>query len=573
MAQIIDKIVSKPGWSDKINNEQLVTKWRTELVEQGVLAVHFDLIVRLLKQMRVAPKRTRYGYDEHEYDENMFAKYMDHFRWKRFEIQCGCSCVICSEGYGADTDYYDVPDFICICMPKVIPERDKYLAKMVVKSQLISSEVRDKLMEELVELESRKPDWHPGSKNKVRDLVHPSLFCYVDSITKLLPPDQRVNKDTAEPGLLQWLPAEVDIDGESVKFVSEINNLPKEDNHELYSTLEHIFGLFLPGLKTCLAKYCVSRQEKLDADMPTQVLPDDETTSKSSDDVDSDSSNDDVDLAKSKSLPDDDSSGEDVDRTKSKSLLDDDVVTSKTQCIDSDINSDSDEEIKRDGGSFQAKGEGLAKHRYLVDSSDDESDANDDKPLPKRLQVIVKLANTVLTPDGKEDFEGGSWHLEGIESEHIVATCIYYYNVHNIEDSNLYVRIPMRNPEEMVYPQGEYHALPIHYLVAGQQNAPAVQHLGSVSTNEGDCLIFPNFVQHKVSKFNLKDPSKPGTRNILLFWIIDPNTKILSTGDVSNEGMTLDDAKVYRELLMYHRKMHIDERSKIYTAELSLCEH
>jgi hypothetical protein len=43
----------------------------------------------------------------------------------------------------------------------------------------------------------------------------------------------------------------------------------------------------------------------------------------------------------------------------------------------------------------------------------------------QRLQVIVKAANYVLAP--RQTYEG-SWHVEGMKHEHIVASGIYYYS-------------------------------------------------------------------------------------------------------------------------------------------------
>ena len=58
-------------------------------------------------------------------------------------------------------------------------------------------------------------------------------------------------------------------------------------------------------------------------------------------------------------------------------------------------------------------------------------------------QVIVKLASVVIpavstgagTSAGDGVFPGGHWHLEGMETERIVATGIYYYEMSNIQVS------------------------------------------------------------------------------------------------------------------------------------------
>lgn len=41
--------------------------------------------------------------------------------------------------------------------------------------------------------------------------------------------------------------------------------------------------------------------------------------------------------------------------------------------------------------------------------------------------MIVKLANIELTPENPR-YTGGSWHVEGMASENIAASGIYYYH-------------------------------------------------------------------------------------------------------------------------------------------------
>lgn len=55
------------------------------------------------------------------------------------------------------------------------------------------------------------------------------------------------------------------------------------------------------------------------------------------------------------------------------------------------------------------------------------------------LQVIVKLANIVLTPE-KPKYGGGSWSVEGQPNESICATALYYYDSENIADNSLSFR-------------------------------------------------------------------------------------------------------------------------------------
>lgn len=57
----------------------------------------------------------------------------------------------------------------------------------------------------------------------------------------------------------------------------------------------------------------------------------------------------------------------------------------------------------------------------------------------RTVQVIVKLANIVLTPE-QPRYEGGGWHTEGMRNEEIVASGIYYYDEENIGESRLAFR-------------------------------------------------------------------------------------------------------------------------------------
>ena len=123
----------------------------------------------------------------------------------------------------------------------------------VVKSDTaVSPEIKDALQEEVKRFEDEIPeklkDWHPGSDEKVLDLVHPSLFPLVYGKTRILyegetttlanciercgegetvdiPSDEEIFEDSNESDIsifsqfFQWLPCEVDISGEHAKYV------------------------------------------------------------------------------------------------------------------------------------------------------------------------------------------------------------------------------------------------------------------------------------------------------------------------------------------------------------------
>ena len=64
-------------------------------------------------------------------------------------------------------------------------------------------------------------------------------------------------------------------------------------------------------------------------------------------------------------------------------------------------------------------------------------------------------------------------------------------------------------------------------------DSPSVQGVGDVITKTHRCVAFPNLYQHQVQPFRLEDPTKPGHRKILVFFLVDPTRKVLSATDVA----------------------------------------
>lgn len=117
-------------------------------------------------------------------------------------------------------------------------------------------------------------------------------------------------------------------------------------------------------------------------------------------------------------------------------------------------------------------------------------------------------------------------------------------------------------------------------------------------------ICFPNLFQHAISPFSLKDPTKPGHRKILVFFLVDPTQQAVSTKDVPPQdirwleedmesvvgdrlppelkgmiaehwnGMTLEEAKKHRLALMKERSRGNQAIDKvIFSAEYNFCEH
>jgi len=122
----------------------------------------------------------------------------------------------------------------------------------------VSKELRARLQGHVERLLAEgRPDYHPGTGDCVRDVVHPSLFPFVKGRTKLAPgakapPEPKLEEldfwgRPYEQSKYQWLPTPfaVDRDGK-VKILSYINNLDRNVYPEVYDDLAELFGVMLP---------------------------------------------------------------------------------------------------------------------------------------------------------------------------------------------------------------------------------------------------------------------------------------------------------------------------------------
>ncbi|KAF9159711.1 hypothetical protein DFQ26_006275 [Actinomortierella ambigua] len=218
----------------------------------------------------------------------------------------------------------------------------------------------------------------------------------------------------------------------------------------------------------------------------------------------------------------------------------------------------------------------------------------------KTLQVIVKMANIELTPENPT-YNGGTWHVEGMANERIVATGIYYYKSENISTSRLNFRMSVQEPD---YEQSDYTGM--KYMYELENDEPLIQLLDGIVTKEDRCIAFPNIFQHQVQPFELADKTKTGSRGILVFFLVDPSHPILSTTHVPPQQkhwsephwmlkdarekmppeifqeiesyvdwpMDLKEAKEHREKLMAERKYFVSEtNTNMFERPFSLCEH
>ncbi|MGW1614677.1 DUF4246 domain-containing protein [Streptomyces sp. NPDC002285] len=399
---------------------------------------------------------------------------------------------------------------------------------------LVGNELRSRLREAvrvLEEVPEAERDWHPGSDGQVLDLVHPSLFCLVREVSGAPerawqnPTDRYSRYEFSEK--FQWLPTDVDVsDDGDVVFRSYVNNVHPESHRELVSVLPDLFARVRPLLENVLTDLRHPRPLRIEADPYGWYDSKPEYPEKSA-------------------YSDD---GAFQEAVHAWGEAQDDWWENRRPVIP-DAPAFTSPELPDDSARVDLRG--------------------------RRLQVIVKLATIHLTPD-KPEYPGGSWHVEGMMNERIVSTGIYYWDSENITESRLSFRAALDDP---AYEQNDDNGLREVY---GLEDEDALnQTLGSASTPAGRCLAFPNILQHRVGSFRLADPTRPGHRKILAFFLVDPSEKIVSTSDVPPQQpwsptstMTLEQAESYREQLMQERKFFVDEHNEqLYEREFSLCEH
>ncbi|PPR02044.1 hypothetical protein CVT24_011204 [Panaeolus cyanescens] len=432
--------------------------------------------------------------------------------------------------------------------PTLPPPIIVYDANVVKSDFAVSPTVKKGLQDAMQKFEDDIPmhlrDWHPHSDEQVLDLVHPSLFPLVYGTTRILQQGvttlddcirrcgegsiasdssvtqsegSTVEKDDEESDSdgesyfyeewyseeesdsddidkldkayskkFQWLPCEVDISGDKTRITSYINNLhPREKG--IYELVEKIIDASIPLWGVTLSPL---RNGQVDLDYRRVYYDDDGGAQYDPDPANA------PDTEGPQQRPDE--SFSDYHRRR---------WIERTQRM---VLPEPEDFVPRILPSFNLRE--LYGHRGL--------------------QVIVKFANIVLTPE-KPEYKGGSWHVEGQLNEHIVATSLYYYSLENITASSLSFRqqVCTGDVNEGGHTQDEDHSW-LSKIYGCPNYDSGVQDIGAVDTKEGRLLTFPNILQHCVQPFKLADPTKPGHRKILALFLVDPNIKVISTAHV-----------------------------------------
>ncbi|KAL2682589.1 hypothetical protein Neosp_007041 [[Neocosmospora] mangrovei] len=493
----------------------------------------------------------------------------------------------------------------------LIPVMD-YSSAAIKSDKLIPEDLREALKAAVAPLENvpeKHKDWHPGSDEKVLDLVHPSLWPLVYGRSHVLPnkrinvenclehcgtgdvlpelPSQppredrygRRNHPTAISSTrFQWLPCDIDLTGGHPRIDSYINNLHPVQHAALYPIIEQIIAKSLPAWDVIHKWHDEYQVQRVEA---TRVGTD----------CQADECSDSYCSPVRRPLNEGEQPREEYEDDEEwyegteRQRLDKEWFNSKHPVYQPQPKKDLEDLFKLKTSDVKTSG-------FFGGKS--------------RIQVIVKLANIHLTPE-KPKYDGGSWHIEGQLNEHICATALYYYDCDNITDCQLDFRTIADAEDlsmELRYEQDDHTSIMRTFDIDSQRDT--VQNIGSVLTRQDRMLFFPNVYQHHVSPFELADKTRPGHRKILALFLIDPVMPIISTANVppqqkhwwseetipgdrlgklppevtemviNNMGfpITLTDAKKIREELMAERSV-IQEATEdeIRRNEWNFCEH
>lgn len=481
MLRVMESLTNKPDWWRKVHDPVVSEKWKKEM-----LGMDWPSIIE-------------FGDFTPEMAEAVIAEL-----GKKADIY-------------AETGLVPTLDYsACVVKSDKILEEDQELVSQLKKA-----------VSPLEDVPEEEKDWHPGSDNKVLDIVHPSLYPLVYGRSRVLT-DRTINLENALENCgtgevvpsqelssarndeflskrFQWLPCDVKIEDSKATIDSYINNVHPTDHADLYPVIERFIEKSLPAWDLV---YRWPKEFEIQRIKCMGVYP------------------------KCKL---EQGGWETCDCRPTERPVEEDEDPREEEYEEDEDWYEGSERQKRDmtwyltNHSIDMPHPDVQAGFYPITASDVKNagffeDAS-------RIQVIVKLANIHLTPESPE-YIGGSWHIEGQLNEHIIATALYYYDSENISDCNLDFRT-IANSEglsvELEY--GQSDELNIRRAFAIDVD-DVNQDIGSVLTREGRALFFPNLFQHHVSPFKLADPTKPGHRKILALFLVDPEIPIISTANV-----------------------------------------
>ncbi|KAK4151114.1 hypothetical protein C8A00DRAFT_36248 [Chaetomidium leptoderma] len=549
MMLVMDRLTDKPDWHVKVFDDEIAEKWKLE-----ALAWPDDDLWNRISNF------DRYW----EQEDRWLPKNAGNILNK----ECVDYCILELRRKAKHFEHTGI-----------IPTLDATFS--IAKSDvLVPSELHSALRKAFVRLQADQasnPDWHPNTGKTVQDLVHPSMYPLVYGRSRFFPEEvvgveDAVDKwagkgeviprrpewgeeSTERTGrshgvgaviggsdidksywstMYQWLPANVKFmpDG-GVRFTSYINNLHPTKYRDVYTTIEKLIETALPMWDQCLAQH---RRGLVGAGRhKPRIVPENC----------------------------DDGNPNNWDIKSEEEMLAMEAAAAEGAHKPAIVDLESLDWDERDAikERWRAKRQPIqpqpppfptSKVRYAIDPGQTLREQFEESG----LQIIVKMASIELTPENPE-FAPGGWHVEGQMNEHIVGTALYYLDSENITDTHLDFRAltSAYGDDRNVGQQAFYWMERVYGAKLGDcAGSACVQNYGAVSTPQGRLLAFPNVLQHRVSGFQLADPTKPGHRRFIALWLVDPFTRIISTANVPPQQAEWWAEEAFSPLLLSKKK-------------------
>ena len=186
------------------------------------------------------------------------------------------------------------------------------------------------------------------------------------------------------------------------------------------------------------------------------------------------------------------------------------------------------------------------------------------------LQVITKIVEYELQPG--QVHPDGAWHVEGMSHENIIATAVTVLKKDpELEGGGLRFKRAFTGEEAC---EKIFFGVPqCRQKWVEEAIEEGVVELGRCNPNEFETVVFPNSDIHQLSEIKNRCTEKIRKRRVVVFWLINPNKKIISTADIkdnSNQKIGILEAFKHRLKLMEERKKYKQDWN---IREISLCEH
>ncbi|KFY35493.1 hypothetical protein V494_05861 [Pseudogymnoascus sp. VKM F-4513 (FW-928)] len=537
MMVLMDRLSDKVDWHKKVFDEEIVSKWRKEALEQPEDKLYSQLVEGKTGDKVPMPRARIISETAFDYCINELREKATHFQ------QTG-----------------------------LIPTLDSAGNTIVKSDTAVTPELQDELRAAFDQLRADQAsdvDWHPRSDEKVQDLVHPSMYPFVYGESHFFQEEVVGVSDAIElwsgrgkvpkagehaisdgqysrrmveipdeywSDKYQWLPANLAFqeDG-NVKFTSYINNLHPTKYPSIYRTIEKLIDTAIPAWDQLLTVHTYREnglprhgRQKSRFSVPESAHDDE----------------DEEILWEPYSAEVQAQNNYELTEWDWRDIKGNRAYTSRTADAETDAGEPGDEKSDEEADDVR-KLKWEHTRDPLLPEPDDETKINylcqeslREKFKDTGLQVIVKMATIELTPE-KPDFPMGGWHVEGQMNERICATALFYLDSENVTPSHLSFRMQTSTDQDdlqMIAGQDQYNWLERVYGTklnhSGDGTSSCLQHYGSAETRQGRLLAFPNVFHHRVSPFKLQDPTKPGHRRFIALWLVDPHTRIISTGNV-----------------------------------------